>query len=74
MLQAAVGAVVNGFAEAFDHFSIYGHDGRSHGRFERQATIRRVGPRFVRLARRLSYDYVTDLNTRQVVKPLKLEA
>jgi hypothetical protein len=43
VLQAAICAVVDGFAEAFNHFAIYGHDGRSHGRFERQATIRKVG-------------------------------
>jgi hypothetical protein len=47
VLQAAIGTVVDGFAKAFGHFSVYRHDGRSHDRCKRQTTIRKVGPRFV---------------------------
>jgi len=30
MLQATVGAVIDGLAKAVNHFSIYSHDDRSH--------------------------------------------
>jgi hypothetical protein len=32
VLQAAIGTVVDGFAKAFGHFSVYRHDGGSHDR------------------------------------------
>jgi hypothetical protein len=34
VLQATAGAVIDGFAKAFDRFTIYHHEGRSHDRFE----------------------------------------